>query len=107
MDYRNQKLIADARSRTPDRWYYNQYLNGTLSLSLGFSTKERADEFAENVQKCISRVLKQGREMQKGISIKVEQAKKWSVNGNAFDTFADALYYKWTECPDKEIKGIF
>lgn len=92
----------DAESRVPDLWYYNQYVNGTLALSHGFPSKELAEGFKESVKSARACAP-----MRNGVALKIEQAKGWMVNGKEFATFADALYYKWTECPEVEVKGVF
>lgn len=100
-------LIKEARTRTADKWYFNMYEGNRLILSYGYPSKGLAESFKRGVVETRKISIRKGVKMKPGIVLKVEQANGWKVNDHTFTTFADALYYKWTEAPYSEICGIF
>ena len=103
----NKSLIADARSRTPDDWYYNEYVDGLLVYSHGFHTRELAESFKRSVDESVESSIRHGAKRRENVVDKIEPAVGWSVDGEKFSSFSDALLYKWTVCPTATIKGVF
>ncbi len=103
----NKSLIADARSRTPDNWYFNQYVDGLLVSSHGFHTRELAESFKRGVDESVESSIRHGAKRRENVVEKIEPAVGWSVDGEEFSSFSDALLYKWTVCPDAMLNGVF
>ena len=107
MNERSESLRKDAQMRTPDRWYFNQYVNGRLVMSHGFHTKELAESFERSVNSEIASWIRDGKKLREGVVHKIEEAIGWEVAGKEFGSFSDALFYKWTEYPDANLNGVF
>ena len=75
--------------------------------SLGFKTEPLAESFARSVEKEVESAIRSGAKRRPGITERVEEAKGWSVDGKVFSDFHEALWYKWTDRPNAEIKGVF
>lgn len=103
----NDYYLKCAKMRTPDRWYFNQYVDGILAMSHGFQTKELAESFARSVEREVASMIKNGKKPRENVVQKVEKAIGWSVAGKEFDDFAAALVCKWTEYPNAPLNGIF
>ena len=104
---RNEHLIKEARSRTPDTWYFNQYVDGRLVMSHGFPNEDLAQSFARSVDQEIESAVRSGAKLRENVMNKVELAIAWRVGDHEFHTFADALFHKWTENPNAYVEGVF
>lgn len=100
-------LRKEARTRTADKWYFNIYKGDRLILSNGYPSKGLAESFKRYVDELREIFIRDGAKPRPGVVSKVERANGWRVNDHTFTTFADALFYKWTEAPYSEICGIF
>lgn len=98
---------ADLKLYTPDLWYYVQREYGRELTQIGFKTKELAESFKKGVDETIQQSLKSGAKLREGVDNEVIEAKGWSVDGKEFSDFHEALWYKWTERPGADIKGVF
>lgn len=93
--------------RTPDKFYFNMYESGALILSYAFTSEENAKNWERNFWEDAKRGGYADK-IRPEITVKVEEAKGWEVEGRTFDDFNKALRYMWTECPGRVcIKGVF